>query len=62
MADLAELNSLASSLAEITARITAMADTAHRDGDEELALELFAVERSLSAALRRLTRGGPIRP
>lgn len=51
-----ELSSLASSLEELARRITALADRAHHDGDEDLASELFAVERAVAAALRRLQR------
>jgi hypothetical protein len=54
--DFAELNSLASSLSELTERITQIGENAHRHGDDELAGELFAVERALSGAHRRLLR------
>ena len=52
----AELSSLTSSLDELTRRVTALAEQAHAGGDEELATELFAVERALTGALRRLRR------
>jgi len=51
-----ELSSLTSSLEELTRRLTAMAEAAQRDEDEESASELFGVERSLNGALRRLRR------
>jgi hypothetical protein len=51
-----ELSSLASSLEELTRRLTALAEAAQRDADEESASELFGVERSLNGALRRLRR------
>ncbi len=51
-----ELSSLASSLEELAKRVTGLAEGAQRDGDDELASELFGVERSLITALRRLRR------
>jgi hypothetical protein len=51
-----ELSSLTASLQELTDRITATAERARDAGDEELAQELFAVERGLTGALRRLRR------
>mgnify|MGYP003338346645 CR=1 FL=1 len=56
MASHAELSSLASALDELTRRVTAHAEAAHAVKDEEAARELFAIERSLSGATRRLTR------
>ena len=50
-----ELSSLTASLDELTRRVTALADSA-RPEDEELATELFGVERALNGALRRLRR------
>jgi hypothetical protein len=52
----AELSSIASSLTDLARRVTALADHARDRGDEELASELFTVERELKAALRRLER------
>ncbi|HLH27953.1 MAG TPA: hypothetical protein VKW77_03505 [Acidimicrobiales bacterium] len=52
----AELSSLASALEEITRRVTAGAEAAHEAKDEEAATELFAVERALTSAQRRLSR------
>jgi hypothetical protein len=52
----AELSSLVSSLEELSRRVTALAEEAQTSRDEEMATELFAVERSMTAALRRLRR------
>ncbi len=52
----AELSSLATALDELTRRVTAHADAAHSVEDEETAKELFAVERALDSANRRLAR------
>jgi HAMP domain-containing protein len=52
----AELSSLATALDELTARVTAHADAADAAKDEESARELFAIERSLTSANRRLAR------
>lgn len=55
-ADRAELSSLQSSLAQLVERVTGLADAAQRDRDEKVAGDLFAVERSLVSARRRLER------
>jgi hypothetical protein len=52
----AELSSLATALDELTRRVTAHADAADTAKDEETARELFAIERALNSANRRLTR------
>jgi hypothetical protein len=39
-------------------RVTALAEQAAASGDEEAATDLFAVERSLQGALRKLQRAG----
>ena len=52
----AELSSLATALDELTRRVTAHADAADAAKDEETARELFAIERALTSANRRLTR------
>lgn len=52
----AELSSLTSALEDLTRRVSDFADTANREKQEELAAELFAVERSLRGATRRLSR------
>jgi hypothetical protein len=59
MTSAAELSSLSSTLKDVTDRVTAMAEGALTRGDEEMAHELFAVERSLGGALRRLRRFTP---
>ena len=52
----AELSSLSTALDELTARVTTHADAANAGKDEETARELFAIERSLNSANRRLAR------
>lgn len=54
----AELSSIASTLTELTRRVTALAEEARDGGEPDLAAELFSVERSLTGALRRLDRAG----
>ncbi|HUY63817.1 MAG TPA: hypothetical protein VMV14_04805 [Acidimicrobiales bacterium] len=54
--ELAELSSLTTALAEITSRIAAIAEQAARSKDDALSSELFAVERALNGASRRLGR------
>lgn len=51
-----ELSSLSSSLEDLAKRVTALAEGAQHDGDDELASDLFSVERTLTTALRRLRR------
>ncbi len=55
MATRAEIGSLATTLEELTRRVSSLAEAASAD-DEETAVELFGVERSLSGALRRLRK------
>jgi hypothetical protein len=52
----AELSSLATALDELTRRVTLHAESADSAKDEETARELFAIERSLTSANRRLYR------
>lgn len=52
----AELSSLAGALEELTARVSKAAEDLDRVPTEDLAADLFEVERSLLAASRRLTR------
>ncbi len=52
----AEISSLASTLDEVTRRVTALADQARATEQDDVAAELFGVERSLTGALRRLRR------
>jgi hypothetical protein len=56
MTTVAELSSLSSTLQELHDRVSTMAETAQGGGNEDMARELFAVERSLDGALRRLRR------
>ena len=56
MATSAELSSLATALDELTQRITAMADDAAAQQREDVAGELFEVERALVGASRRLMK------
>ena len=52
----AELSSLATALDDLSRRITVHADAADAAKDEETARELFAIERALNSANRRLAR------
>jgi hypothetical protein len=52
----AELSSLATALEDLTARITAIADLYATGDRDELATDLYAVERALTGAQRRLTK------
>ena len=52
----AELSSLSSTLKELNDRVSALAESAQAGGNEYMARELFAVERALGGALRRLGR------
>ncbi len=54
--ELARLLSAATSLDEITARITDTADRFSADGNDAVAADLFEVERALRNANRRLAR------
>lgn len=51
-----ELSSLASLLNQVTDRVTSMAEKAAADKADDLANELFAIERALSGARRRFER------
>lgn len=51
----AEIGSLATTLEELTRRVSSLAEGAEHE-DEELAHELFGIERALSGALRRLKK------
>jgi len=52
--DAAQLSSLSSSLGELTDRITALAEGYQGSPREDVAADLFDVERNLKAAARRL--------
>ena len=51
-----ELSSIATALSELTRRVGAIAEDASAAHQDDLASELFAVERSLTAAGRRMDR------
>jgi hypothetical protein len=53
---IAELSSISSALDELMARIGDIADALSKQGREEIAVELFEVERSLNGGRRRLSR------
>jgi hypothetical protein len=55
MATRSEIGSLATTLDELTRRVSTLAEAANAN-DEDTAVELFGVERSLSGALRRLRK------
>ena len=52
----AEISSLSSTLKELNDRVSALAESAVAVGNEDMARELYAVERALGGALRRLRR------
>ncbi|HLT15152.1 MAG TPA: hypothetical protein VK007_00500 [Acidimicrobiales bacterium] len=52
--DAAQLSSLSSALADLTERITALADGYQGSPREDVAADLYEVERHLQAADRRL--------
>lgn len=52
----AELSSLSSSLDELTRRVSALAEEAAAADQDDLATELFGIERALTGALRRLRK------
>ncbi len=54
--ELSELSSIASSLEQITRRVTALADAAAGAKRDEIAANLIEVERALVGAVRRLER------
>lgn len=55
-ADRSELGSLADMLEQVTRRITTMAEQSQRQREETTAKELFAIERALAGAHRRVVR------
>jgi hypothetical protein len=57
----AELSSLATALEELTKRVTSLADGLAGQ-QQDLAVELFEVERSLNGAQRRLRKVAEGRP
>lgn len=54
--DLSELSSLAEMLDQLTTRIARMAHAASIEPDDSISPELFAVERALAGAQRRVAR------
>lgn len=50
-----ELSSITSTLVDLTKRIEALAATHERNGESD-AVDLYEVERSLNASVRRLTK------
>ena len=54
MSNAAELSSLTTALEDMTKRVTAMADAYASQRREDLANELYAVERQMRNAVRRL--------
>lgn len=54
--DAAELSSVNTQLDELTERIHAAARRYHADNQEDVASELYEVERHLRSAVRRLSR------
>jgi hypothetical protein len=54
--DRSELSSLTALIEQVTERITKMADEASAAKEEDVATELFAIERALTGAKRRLVR------
>ena len=54
--DAAHLSSLSTSLSDLTARVTALAEGFHSSPREDVAADLYDVERNLKAASRRLPR------
>lgn len=51
-----ELSSLSTALVELTRRVAAIAERAAAEHHDDVAAELFAIERSLTAAGRRMER------
>jgi hypothetical protein len=54
--DVSELSSISSSLEQLSRRIASLGESAQRSKQEDVAAELFAVERAIASAERRLTR------
>jgi hypothetical protein len=52
----AELSSLSSTLDELTRRVSALAEEAASANQDDLATELFGIERALTGGLRRLRK------
>jgi len=54
--DYSELSSISATIEAVTRRVSGIAERADRGGEESVAAELFAVERALDGAQRRLSR------
>jgi hypothetical protein len=54
--ELAELSSISTTLEQLARRVGGMGDSAKRAKEDEVAYELFAVERALNSAQRRLAK------
>ena len=54
--DLAQLSSIATALGDLTHRVTAIADQFQGTPREDVAADLYDVERNLQAATRRVER------
>jgi hypothetical protein len=52
----AELSSITSTLEELARRIENLAVSHEKDGRADVAVDLYEVERSLNASVRRLSR------
>jgi len=52
----APLSAVATALDELTRRVTELADDYQRSSNEQLAIELYEIERALQQASRRLER------
>ncbi len=57
-----ELSSLTTTLEEVTAKVTALADRCLAEKQEELAAELYGAEAALVGVVRRLRRALDNRP
>lgn len=55
-AQMPELSSISSTLEQLVQRVSGLAEAARQAKDEDVARELFEVERSLAGAQRRLGR------
>ena len=54
--DRSELSSLTALIEQVADRITKMAEESSRSKEDDVATELFAIERALAGARRRLVR------
>lgn len=52
----AELSSLMSTMDDIGRRIAVMAESSRANGQEDEAIDLYEIERSIRAAVRRLSK------